>query len=275
MPAKTALLPPTPLLKWAGGKTWLIPQLTKIYDRHRDKTWIDPFCGGLALPLALQPERAILSDVNRWLINFYNCVRSHPEFKALDIDNTQTEFYRARVEFNTAIQRGFCDLEAMAGLFYYLNRTCFNGLCRFNSAGEFNTPYGNYKNPLIDRDFSPYRQLFKNWTFYYRDYFDFSHQMDLFLSEQDNSFLFLDPPYDDGFVGYSGNQFDWFSQVRLIETTDSFTCPIVICNKATERIVELYRSHGFAVEIVSAPRRIASNGNRQRVDEVLATKNLQ
>lgn len=245
----------------------MIPRMTEVYRQHRDKTWFDPFCGGLALPLALRPERAILGDINPWLINFYNCVRSSARFAAAGIENTQQDFYQARVEFNTAITSSCLDEERMAQLFYHLNRTCFNGLCRFNSAGEFNAPYGRYKKPQIDRDFSPYRRAFKHWQFQRVDIFDE-------FTPPDNSFIYLDPPYDDSFVGYSGNQFGWEQQQRLVAITDGIDNPIAISNKATDRIIELYESHGFAIETLSAPRRIAANGNRQRVFEILATKNI-
>lgn len=258
----------TPPLKWAGGKTWLVPRMNEIYRSHREKTWVDPFCGGLALPLALLPERAILGDINHWLINFYGNIRSNPRFIAAPIANTKVDFYKARVEFNTAINCNAIDNNRMAQLFYYLNRTCFNGLCRFNSAGEFNTPYANYSSPQMSVDFSVYRELFTKWQF---------EQGDFFLNEcisYDNAFVYIDPPYDDGFVGYSGNRFGWEQQQKLVETTDGMDCPIVISNKATDRIIELYKSHGFTIEILSAPRRIAASGNRQKVHEVLATKNI-
>lgn len=267
MPTKTLGATLNPLLKWVGGKTWLIPKMTEIYREYRDKTWFDPFCGGLALPLALRPDRAILSDINPWLINFYNCVRSNSQFVAADIENTQQDFYQTRVEFNTAIMGSCLDEDRMAQLFYYLNRTCFNGLCRFNSAGEFNAPYGRYKKPQIDRNFAPYRRAFKHWQF---------QQVDVFnkLALPDDSFIYLDPPYDEGFTAYSGNEFGWEQQQQLARILDGVDNPIAISNKATDRIIELYKSHGFAIEILSAPRRIAANGNRQKVFEVLATKNI-
>lgn len=250
----------SPLLKWAGGKSWLISKMVEIYEPYRDRVWVDPFCGSLALPLALKPKRAKLSDINPLLINLYQSIQE-PEFSYLGLyQNTEKDYYKARQLFNNP---EFEDDYRDAELFLYLNRTCFNGLCRFNKKGEFNVPYGKYKNPKLEWDFTEYRQLFKNWKFEVGDY------KNVEISSSD--FVYLDPPYDKGFTGYFGNSFEWEQQQELAGWASELTCPVVISNLATDRVKSLYKSCGFNIELLSAPRSISCNGNRERATEILAT----
>ena len=256
----------TPFLKWAGGKTWLAPKLAEMYESYRDThTWVEPFCGGLGATLGVMPERAILSDSNPSLINLQ-----------IQIDKGMSNQHQWA---NT--QRAFDDIKALFNLhqlsnefnaqaFYYLNRTCFNGLCRFNRKGEFNVAYGKYKKPKLDHDFSVYREVFAYW-----DFFNFGYETALSLSKEHirPTFIYADPPYDDGFTGYSG-AFKWDDQVNLAQMLAALDCPVVASNKATDCVIDLYKSLGFAIEYIEAPRRIACNGDRKPVTEMLATKNI-
>src|SRR5205085_7297299 len=123
----TMLKPP---LKWAGGKRWLVAHLKPIWEANAQRRYVEPFCGGLAVVLGLQPKRALLNDINPHLINFYRQVRNG---LAMDIAmrNDEKSFYGHRERFNNLIGNGGTQSAESAQLFYYLNRTCFNGLCRF------------------------------------------------------------------------------------------------------------------------------------------------
>ena len=135
-----------PILKWAGGKTqmlgYLLPKVPASYGRY-----IEPFFGGGAMFFALQPENAVISDSNPELINMYREVADHVEnvIRCLDrYENTSEMFYAVRNQEWTALPK----VEAAARTIF-LNRTCFNGLYRVNKQGQFNVPYGKYKNPKI------------------------------------------------------------------------------------------------------------------------------
>ena len=133
-----------PPLKWAGGKRWQVPYLLSLRRPHAKRRLVEPFCGGLAVALGLLPERAILNDANPHVINFYRWLqRGLPVDLAME--NREQTFYRHRKRFNALLLAGKGGTAEAAGLFYYLNRTGFNGLCRFNSRGEFNVPFGQYQ----------------------------------------------------------------------------------------------------------------------------------
>src|SRR5438105_13234445 len=136
-----ALKPP---LKWAGGKRWLVPTLEPIWAEHRQRRLVEPFCGGLAVTLGLLPERALLNDLNPHLTNFYSWLKRGLR-TTLPMENDEELFYSHRREFNALLRDGGAETERSAALFYYLNRTGFNGLCRFNKSGGFNVPFGEHK----------------------------------------------------------------------------------------------------------------------------------
>jgi len=131
------VLPPP--LKWAGGKRWQLPHLRKYWERESHRRMVEPFCGGLAVTLGLKPERALLNDVNPHLFNFY-CWLQRGLRITIDLKYEKAIFYRHRSRFNELLHKGTTTTREAASLFYYLNRTAYNGLCRFNSSGEFNVP---------------------------------------------------------------------------------------------------------------------------------------
>ena len=128
-----------PPLKWAGGKRWLVPHLLPLWAPHRHRRLVEPCCGGLAVTLGLQPARALLNDVNPHLINFYRWLgRGFAITQPLV--NDADAYYAARARFNALVRDGRQESAEAAALFYYLNRTGYNGLCRFNRRGQFNVP---------------------------------------------------------------------------------------------------------------------------------------
>lgn len=267
----------TPFLKWLGCKTWLAPKLEQLFEPYRNThTWMEPFCGALGAALGVKPQYAVLNDVNYDLINLYRQVKDN--FKGFGIDSnlknytSETSYYRLRDRFRMlATMPPYQEiLQERAELFYYLNRVGYRGLCRNSDKSGFNTPYGHYKKPILDHDFTQYQKAFGLWQFSSFGYADFINSL---LEElQPYRFFYVDPPYDDGFTGYSGS-FTWDDQVKLAEMLAALNSPVVASNKATDRIFWLYERLGFDLEIVSAPRKIGKKDHSD-VDEILATKNI-
>lgn len=252
-------------LKWAGGKRWLLPHVAPIWRAHAHRRYVEPFCGGLAMALGLSPKRAVLNDLNAHLINFYRQVQQGLAM-SLDARYDETLFYSHRARFNRLVNNGGANSSEAAQLFYYLNRTCYNGLCRFNRKGEFNVPFGKYKTVNYARTFRPYRSVFRHWNFTNDDL----EKLDV----RDDDFVYADPPYDVQFTTYSAEGFSWDDQVRTAEWIAKHRAPVLLSNQATPRIVRLYRQLGFRLKFFDAPRRISSNGDRAPAREVLASRNL-
>lgn len=252
-----------PPLKWAGGKRWLVPHLKPIWEKHSDRRYVEPFCGGLAVVLGLQPGRALLNDINPHLINFYRHLQNglQPRIK---MRYDEQLFYKHRARFNKLIQNGGAKSSEAAELFYYLNRTCFNGLCRFNKGGQFNVPFGTYTTINYAKDFGEYAEAFKQWEF---------TNVDVEKVEiESTNFIYADPPYDTEFTTYSPGGFSWDDQKRTAELLSKHAGPVVISNQATPRIVELYEGLGFELSYLAGPRRISCTGDRTAAREVLAIK---
>jgi DNA adenine methylase len=256
---------PKPPLKWAGGKRWLVPHLTRLWDPHRARRLVEPLCGGLAVSLGLVPDRALIADINPHAINFYRWLKNGLAI-SLRMQNEKTYFYRQRTRFNELISEGKANSQEAASLFYYLNRTCYNGLCRFNRKGEFNVPFGLYNKIFYKTDFTEYVEAFAQWEFVCVDFEE--------LPLESGDFIYADPPYDVEFTQYSKEVFGWDQQVRLAEWLSRHPGPVVLSNQATKRIRGLYQKLGFKLTVLEAPRLINCTGDRTPAREVLATRNL-
>jgi DNA adenine methylase len=254
-----------PPLKWAGGKRWLVPHLMPLWEPYSRQRLVEPFCGGLAVTLGLMPERALLNDINAYLINFFQWVQKGLTVK-LPLQNEKDLYYSYREQFNNLIRVGRGNSREAAEFFYYLNKTGFNGLCRFNRKDEFNVPFGRYKKINYNRDFEPYREVFRPWVFTCTDF----EQIPL----QGEDFIYADPPYDVEFRGYAKDGFGWEDQVRLAKWLVKHPGPVVLSNQATSRIVDLYSEHGFKISYYDAPRSISCTGDRSPAKEVLATRGI-
>lgn len=255
-----------PPLKWAGGKRWLLPHLEPLWAPHRARRLVEPFCGGLAVVLGLRPERALLGDANPHAVSFYRWLQ-----RGLTVDvpmeNDEALYYAQRERFNALILGGQAESQEAAGLFYYLNRTGFNGLCRFNRKGAFNVPFGRYARIHYVRDFTPYREVLGGWTFVHGDFEA--------LALADDDFVYADPPYDVQFVDYSKDGFSWDDQVRLARWLARHPGPVVASNQATPRVLDLYEGLGFDIRLLDAPRNISCTGDRSPAKEMLATRGLE
>jgi len=258
-------LTPRPPLKWAGGKRWQVPHLRPLWDAHTRRRLVEPFCGGLAVTLGLMPARAFLNDINPHVIVFYRWLK-----RGLRIDlpmrNDEKLYYAHRRRFNRLLAAGRADDREAAALFYYLNRTGYNGLCRFNRRGAFNVPFGRYGTITYTRDFSSYREAFARWEFASQDL----ERIPL----EPGDFVYADPPYDVEFTDYAKEGFTWEDQVRAAEWLARHRGPVVLANQATDRIVALYGTLGFTLRFLAAPRRISCTGDRSPAREVLALKNI-
>lgn len=254
-----------PPLKWAGGKRWQVPHLRPLWDSHSKRRLVEPFSGGLAVTLGLAPSRALLNDINPHVVNFYRWLKRGLTI-AIAMKNEERAFYAHRARFNDLLARGRAESREAAALFYYLNRTGYNGLCRFNQSGWFNVPFGRYTRIAYTCDFTAYKQAFAGWEFRCDDFQDVPLEPD--------DFVYADPPYDVEFTSYAKEGFTWDEQVRAAQWLASHRGPVVLSNQATDRIIALYQRLGFSLHYLDAPRRISCTGDRARAREVLATRNI-
>jgi DNA adenine methylase len=183
------------------------------------------------------------------------------------MENDEERYYSYRQRFNELVHQNLHTTQEAAEIFYYLNRTCFNGLCRFNQNGEFNVPFGTYKTINYENDFRPYRSILSRWTFSNCDI------QNLQLARHD--FVYADPPYDVEFTTYSAGGFSWADQVRTAEALSGHEGPVVISNQATRRVVDLYTRLGYELRRLKGPRRISCTGDRAAVEEILAIRNVE
>lgn len=250
-----------PFLKWAGGKTQLIGDLEKFIPKEYD-TYIEAFLGGGALFFHLKPSKAILSDLNPELINSYKAVRDSIEALIAQLKTfTDSEsFYYA--------MRG-TDLSTLneverAARFIYLNRTCFNGLYRENKNGNFNVPYGRYKNPSFcdeDRLYAAHSAL-ENAKLICANY-----KTVLRRYGQHNDLVFLDPPYVPvgKFSDFQRYTKDFFYDDDHIELRDEFNrlvkigAKVILTNSNVEFVHELYKGHKS--EVFETKRLISSKSS--------------
>jgi DNA adenine methylase len=242
-----------------------VPVLAPLWARHASRRLVEPFCGGLAVALGLNPDHALLNDANPHLINFYVWLKRGLEIDVV-MENDEALFYRHRDRFNLLVRGGRADTREAASLFYFLNRTGYNGLCRFSKQGDFNVPFGRYSRIRYARRFAGFRDAAAHWTFTSEDFAAVP------LSRSD--FVYADPPYDVEFRQYASGGFSWEDQVRLAEHLRNHPGPVVLVNQATRRIARLYRQLGYSVRRLEAPRRINSTGDRTPAKEVIATRNI-
>lgn len=217
------------------------------------------------MALGLSPARALLNDANSHLINFYRWLQKGLRVD-IPLENSEALFYEHRRRFNELLRAGRHDSREAAMLFYYLNRTGYNGLCRFNRQGAFNVPFGRYARIRYTRDFSSYRNVLAGWQFETGDVAT--------VPFEDGDFVYADPPYDVEFTQYSQGGFSWEDQERTAVRLARHRGPVVLVNQATGRIETLYRRLGYGVLFLSAPRRISCNGDRTPAREIVGIRNL-
>src|SRR5258705_12831587 len=191
---------PKPPLKWAGGKRWLVPQVIHLWSPYRAHRFVEPLCGGLAVSLGLTAERTLVNDINPHAINFYRWLKKGLRI-TLEMQNEKSYFYALRERFNQIIREGRADSAEAASIFYYLNRTCYNGLCRFNRKDEFNVPFGRYKKITYKTDFTEYVSAFARWEFTCVDFEE--------VPLEAGDFIYADQPYYAELTQYSNVNCGW------------------------------------------------------------------
>ena len=260
--AATAVRPP---LKWAGGKRWQLPVLRPFWEPQAHRRLVEPFCGGLGVAVGLQPRKALLNDANPHLINFYQWIQRGLTID-LPMENDRSLYDRHRRRFNRLLRSDDNQSSEAASLFYYLNRTGYNGLCRFNQQGLFNVPFGQYASIRYRREFDADRAVFDGWQFTSVDVAAVPYLPD--------DFIYADPPYDVDFRQYARGGFSWADQERTAELLARHSGPVVLVNQATPRIETLYRDLGYHVTFLDGTRRINCTGDRRPAREALATRNI-
>jgi DNA adenine methylase len=269
-----------PFLKWAGGKRQLVPEILQ-YVPKKYGTYYEPFIGGGAVLFALQPSKAVINDSNHELTNCYEVIRDSVEdliekLKQHRLANCEDYYYEIRSIDRLEGYDTYSQIEKAARILY-LNKTCYNGLFRVNSQGQFNVPFGKYENPsILDeavlRGVSKYLKQ-KKIKIINTDFAEAT------ITAKKGDFIYFDPPYDPisstaSFTGYDVNGFDKREQERLKEVIDNLGnrgCRVLLSNSCTDFIVDLYRNiELYKIEVVSATRAINSNAlKRGQVDEVL------
>ena len=266
-----------PFLKWAGGKRQLMPEIREMLpDGVTTHPYYEPFIGGGALFFELLPKRAVINDYNEELINVYTVIRDNPSELIEDLKrhkNTAEYFYKIRAIDRQPLFRNLTKIER-ASRVIYLNKTCYNGLYRVNNAGEFNSPFGRYKNPNIVNE-----PVIKAVSKYLNSSQIQISSCDYALILKDiptDSFVYLDPPYhpiseSSSFTGYVQGGWDEGEQLRLRDVCNRLSergIKFLLSNSASDFIREIYSDYN--IHIVQAKRSVNSNPSRRgQVDEFL------
>lgn len=207
----------TPVLRWAGGKTWLVKSSASIFPQVIAGDYCEPFLGGGAVFLSRSWGNAHLSDINPDLINFYSVLRAqYSELIShlMTLDPSEKEYYKIRSE-------QYADPVMSAAQFYYLNRLSFNGIYRVNRQGQFNVPYGKrLRNPFIDeRALKTCSSLLSAARLTVADF------ETVLNSRKQGDFVFVDPPYwkegESSFVGYNSSPFGSQELQNLLNCLES------------------------------------------------------
>ncbi|MGK7890052.1 MAG: DNA adenine methylase [Leptolyngbyaceae cyanobacterium] len=268
-----------PFLKWAGGKRQLVP-IIRQYIPQQYTQYYEPFIGAGAVLFSLQPAKSIINDTNAELINCYRVIRDHPEDLLMlcqhhERNNSKDYYYRLRGQDR---HPSFCELSPVerAARIIYLNKTCFNGLFRVNSQGQFNVPYGAYLNPAIaDSAVIKAVSLYLNQRSVRICLGDFS---DSVTTARKGAFIYFDPPYHpisdtSSFTKYSVDGFGGSEQERLKLLCDRLSdrgCHVLVSNSDAPLIRELYDDSRYEIIEVKATRAINSVGSKRgKVGELL------
>ena len=239
-------------------------------------TYCEPFVGGGALLFYLQPSKAIVNDFNKDLINTYIAIQNDVEQLIQHLSkykNDSESYYKIRELDRTPLFNNMSNTEKASRLIY-LNKTCYNGLFRVNSQGEFNSPFGSYKSPNIVNE--PTLRAVHNYlnnaevTFLNGDFENAVKNI------KKGTFVYFDPPYDpvsasSNFTGYTNLGFGKQEQIRLKNVCDELNAKgikFLLSNSATDFILDLYKE--YKIEKIPAKRAINSNASlRGNIDEVL------
>ena len=262
-----------PIVKWVGGKRQLMFELLKNMPENYNR-YFEPFIGGGALFFELQPDNAYISDMNEELINLYKVVRDNVEELITDLqkhDISKEYFIEIRNIDRTEEYKNWSNVKK-ASRFIYLNRTCFNGMYRVNSKGEFNVPFGHYKNPRIldENNLINCSNLLQRTEIRHADF------SEILKKVKKGDFVYFDPPYvplseTSSFTSYTKDGFDLDMQFKLrdvCDELDSMGVKFLLSNSDTKLVNELYENYN--IKKVFASRQINANADgRGKITEVL------
>lgn len=265
-----------PVVKWVGGKRQLLDEITPLLPK-RITSYCEPFLGGGAVLFSIQPTKAVVNDLNTDLITVYEVIRDDVESLITLLaqhENTQDHFYAVRDMDRDKVAYAAMSKVEKAARLIFLNKTCYNGLFRVNLSGEFNSPFGHYKNPNIIN--APVLRAVNKYfnassiTFCSEDFSETLKRV------PKGGFVYLDPPYDPvsdtaSFTGYNKGGFDRAEQARLKQCCDELNARginFLLSNSATDYIKDLYRD--YSISIVEAKRAINSDASKRgAIEEVL------
>ena len=262
-----------PIVKWVGGKRQLMFELLKNMPENYNR-YFEPFIGGGALFFELQPDNAYISDMNEELINLYKVVRDNVDELVADLqkhDICKEYFMEIRNIDRMEEYKNWSDVKK-ASRFIYLNRTCFNGMYRVNSKGEFNVPFGHYKNPRIldENNLINCSNLLQRTEIKHADF------SEILKKVKKGDFVYFDPPYvplseTSSFTSYTKDGFDMDMQFKLRDVCDalnSMGVKFLLSNSDTKLVNELYEKYN--IKKVFASRQINANADgRGKITEVL------
>ena len=262
-----------PRVKWVGGKRQLMFELLKNMPKSYNR-YFEPFIGGGALFFELQPDNAYISDMNEELINLYQVVRDEVDKLICDLqkhDVSKEYFMEIRNIDRTEEYQNWSDVQK-ASRFIYLNRTCFNGMYRVNSKGEFNVPFGHYKNPRIldENNLINCSNLLQGIEIKHADF------SEILKKVKKGDFVYFDPPYvplseTSSFTSYTKEGFDINMQFKLrdvCDELDTMGVNFLLSNSDTKLVNDLYENYN--IKKVFASRQINANADgRGKITEVL------
>jgi DNA adenine methylase len=270
-----------PIVKWVGGKRQLLP-IIKDNLPEKFTTYYEPFVGGGAVLFGIQPEKAIINDINEELINLYSVVKNNVSDLLIDLKKHRNEsnyFYEVRSwDRDPFFYKNLTSIEKASRLLF-LNKTCYNGLFRVNQLGQFNSPFGSYKNPVI----LDYERLIAVSNYFQKAKIEFKNTdfENSLKGIRKNAFVYFDPPYDpisssSNFTGYSKGGFGKEEQVRLKKLCDKLDgkgVNFILSNSDTPFICDLYKD--FKIIKVKAKRSINSDPTKRGTINEILVKNYE
>ncbi len=268
-----------PFLKWAGGKRQLIPTI-KEFLPIKYTQYYEPFVGAGAVLFSIQPKKAIINDTNNELINCYQVIKENPQELLILCQkhkerNSKEYYYKLRALDRSDDFKNMSSIERAARIIY-LNKTCFNGLFRVNSSGQFNVPYGNYSNPSVaDPAVIKAISTYLNQANIRIEVGDFEKVV---TTCRKGAFIYFDPPYHpisdtSSFTGYSMGGFGKEEQIRLRDTCNNLSdrgCQVLLSNSNADFIRSLYDDSRYKIVEVKANRAINAVGSKRgQISELL------
>ncbi|WP_079508821.1 DNA adenine methylase [Mesobacillus jeotgali] len=265
----------TPFLKWPGGKRWFIQKHKSLLPKEFNR-YFEPFLGSGVVFFYLNPDVAVLNDLNKNLIDTYKGIKSKWS-KVYQLLNEHNEAH-CKEYYYYIRSTTFTTLEEKSAQLIYLNRTCFNGIYRVNKQGQFNVPIGSKTQVLLDTDnFQATAKALRSTKLLNKDF------EKIINMTKENDFLFVDPPYtvrhnNNGFIKYNEVLFSWDDQVRLAKSLSNAKergVKIILTNASHESIRDLYEPYGFDFIETSRYSSIsASSSKRSNYEELIIMANL-